>query len=267
MCFAWEVFTCFSAFPAAGAAQDLREKGCWASPHGLLRSYHTGVYPMFHQASWWNHLPKNWGQGTVRRTYVLQAWSLISTLYVKEWPQQSTAVTSLLGKQRQEGPRSSLAGRLHQMDQLELLWKAAQKLNWRHDWGKNDAGLGWCLGSAGKRQPDWHPGHSSAMSVTCMNAILLHKFVKICLYLHMTALVAVAEGVVCTAHVQVTRLWLGDSWACWEWFVWPELTESSGDEQAAAAYSFRMSYMLENAASQGMSIGIWRHGTFQKENV
>lgn len=46
------------------------------------------------------------------------------------------------------------------------------------------------------------------MTVTCMNAILLHKFVKICLYLHMTALVAVAEGVVCTAHVKVTRLWL-----------------------------------------------------------
>lgn len=42
----------------------------------------------------------------------------------------------------------------------------------------------------------------------CVKAILLHKFIKICSYLHMTIFVVVAEGVPCATHVRVRTLGL-----------------------------------------------------------
>lgn len=48
-------------------------------------------------------------------------------------------------------------------------------------------------------------------NVTCsgyVKAILLHKFIRICLYLHMAVFVAVAKGMACTARVKGWRLWV-----------------------------------------------------------
>lgn len=72
----------------------------------------------------------------------------------------------------------------------------------------------------------------------------------------------VTEGVTCIASVQVRRLRLRHLRVV----HLPELTESSWNEEAAAACSFSMSYMLENAASQGMSIEIQRHDHSRREN-